>query len=117
LYFKRFDEAEEAYRKMDRLDLAVALRSRLGEAAGGKGRGRGGAWRSATMRVPASDLDVASLYCRARQLPPPPFGIAPKLWSLSCRDGEDLHLLAATPPFCCGPRNPEMLDCALLARP
>jgi hypothetical protein len=31
LYFKRFDEAEAAYQKMGRLDLAVALRSRLGE--------------------------------------------------------------------------------------
>lgn len=30
LYFERFEAAEEAYRKMDRLDLAVALRSRLG---------------------------------------------------------------------------------------
>ena len=33
LYFERFEAAEEAYRKMDRLDLAVALRSRLGEGA------------------------------------------------------------------------------------
>jgi hypothetical protein len=35
LYFKRFDEAEAAYRAMDRLDLAVALRSRLGARAAG----------------------------------------------------------------------------------
>jgi hypothetical protein len=31
IYFKRFDEAEELYRQMDRLDLAIALRSRLGK--------------------------------------------------------------------------------------
>ncbi|KAI8474040.1 MAG: intraflagellar transport protein [Monoraphidium minutum] len=31
LYFKRFEEAEDAYRRIDRLDLAVALRSRLGD--------------------------------------------------------------------------------------
>jgi len=31
LYFRRFEEAEATYRKMDRLDLAVAMRSRLGD--------------------------------------------------------------------------------------
>lgn len=31
VYFKRFDEAEQLYRKMDRLDLAISLRSRLGD--------------------------------------------------------------------------------------
>eukprot|EP00775_Hariotina_reticulata_P008215 gene8215-8407_t len=31
IFFKRFDEAEELYRQMDRLDLAIALRSRLGD--------------------------------------------------------------------------------------
>lgn len=31
VYFKRFDEAEALYRKMDRLDLAISLRSRLGD--------------------------------------------------------------------------------------
>jgi hypothetical protein len=43
LYFRRFEEAEAAYRKMDRLDLAVALRGRLGESccAGTSGRAVG----------------------------------------------------------------------------
>lgn len=31
VYFKRFDEAEQLYRKMDRLDLAINMRSRLGD--------------------------------------------------------------------------------------
>lgn len=31
VYFKQFDEAEDLYRQMDRLDLAIGLRSRLGE--------------------------------------------------------------------------------------
>lgn len=31
VYFKRFDDAEDLYRQMDRLDLAIGLRSRLGE--------------------------------------------------------------------------------------
>lgn len=31
MYFKRFDDAEALYRQMDRLDLAIALRSRLGD--------------------------------------------------------------------------------------
>lgn len=30
VYFKRFDDAEELYHNMDRLDLAIGLRSRLG---------------------------------------------------------------------------------------
>lgn len=30
VYFKRFDDAEDVYRQMDRLDLAIGLRSRLG---------------------------------------------------------------------------------------
>lgn len=30
VYFKRFDDAEDLYRQIDRLDLAIALRSRLG---------------------------------------------------------------------------------------
>lgn len=33
LYFRRFEEAEDAYRRMGRLDLAVAMRSRLGASA------------------------------------------------------------------------------------
>jgi WD repeat-containing protein 35 len=31
VYFKRFDEAEQLYFKMDRPDLAVDMRMRLGE--------------------------------------------------------------------------------------
>lgn len=31
VYFKRFDDAEVLYRQMDRLDLAINLRSRLGD--------------------------------------------------------------------------------------
>ncbi|WIA10618.1 hypothetical protein OEZ85_010800 [Tetradesmus obliquus] len=31
VYFKRFDDAEDLYRQMDRLDLAIGLRSRLGD--------------------------------------------------------------------------------------
>lgn len=31
MYFKRFDEAEQLYRQMDRLDLAISLRSRMGD--------------------------------------------------------------------------------------
>jgi WD repeat-containing protein 35 len=31
VHFKRLEAAEELYRKMDRLDLAVGLRSKLGE--------------------------------------------------------------------------------------
>jgi hypothetical protein len=31
VYFKRFDDAEALYRQMDRLDLAINLRSRLGD--------------------------------------------------------------------------------------
>lgn len=31
VYFKRFDEAEQQYHKMDRPDLAVDMRMRLGE--------------------------------------------------------------------------------------
>ncbi|KAF6259424.1 intraflagellar transport protein [Scenedesmus sp. NREL 46B-D3] len=31
VYFKRFDDAEDLYRRMDRLDLAIGLRSRLGD--------------------------------------------------------------------------------------
>lgn len=30
MYFKRFDDAEDLYRQMDRSGLAIALRSRLG---------------------------------------------------------------------------------------
>jgi hypothetical protein len=33
VYFKRFDDAEDLYRQMDRLDLAIGLRTRLGEYA------------------------------------------------------------------------------------
>lgn len=44
LYFRRFEEAEAAYRSMGRLDLAIALRSRLG------GRRRGS--RSASLLEP-----------------------------------------------------------------
>jgi hypothetical protein len=33
VYFKSFDDAEDLYRQMDRLDLAIGLRSRLGEHA------------------------------------------------------------------------------------
>lgn len=31
VYFKRFDEAEALYRQMDRLDLAITMRSKLGD--------------------------------------------------------------------------------------
>ena len=31
VYFKRFDEAEQLYHKMDRHDLAIDMRMRLGE--------------------------------------------------------------------------------------
>ena len=31
LYLKQFDEAEELYRRMDRPDLAIDMRMRLGE--------------------------------------------------------------------------------------
>ena len=31
MYFKRFDEAEQSYHKMDRPDLAIDMRMRLGE--------------------------------------------------------------------------------------
>ncbi len=31
MYFKRFDEAEQIYLDMDRSDLAVALRVKLGD--------------------------------------------------------------------------------------
>ena len=30
MYFKRFDEAEQSYHKMDRPDLAIDMRMRLG---------------------------------------------------------------------------------------
>jgi WD repeat-containing protein 35 len=31
VYFKRFDEAEKIYKDMDRLDLAIDMRARLGD--------------------------------------------------------------------------------------
>ena len=31
MYFKRFDEAEKIYKDMDRLDLAIDMRARLGD--------------------------------------------------------------------------------------
>lgn len=31
VYFKRFDEAEQAYQRMDRPDLAIDMRMRLGD--------------------------------------------------------------------------------------
>lgn len=43
VYFKRFDEAEQAYHAMDRPDLAVDMRMRLGGWAHGVGV-HGGAW-------------------------------------------------------------------------
>ena len=30
-YFKRFEEAEKAYREIDRMDLALEMRKRLGD--------------------------------------------------------------------------------------
>lgn len=46
VYFKRFDEAEQLYHKMDRPDLAVDMRMRLGAGVlvcvwGGGGAGCG----------------------------------------------------------------------------
>lgn len=32
VYFKNFEEAEQLYRKMDRVDLAMAMRMQLGKA-------------------------------------------------------------------------------------
>jgi WD repeat-containing protein 35 len=34
VYFKRFDDAEKAYKDMDRLDLAIDMRARLGDWCG-----------------------------------------------------------------------------------
>jgi hypothetical protein len=39
VYFSRLEAAEELYRGLDRLDLAVALRAKLGEVGGGRMRG------------------------------------------------------------------------------
>ncbi|KAF8068393.1 Wdr35 [Scenedesmus sp. PABB004] len=53
VYFKRFEEAEDLYRAMDRLDLAIGLRGRLGDwfkvealikESGGNDAALAGAW-------------------------------------------------------------------------
>lgn len=55
VYFKRFDEAEAAYLAIDRVDLAIGLRTRLG-----MGKSRGWAPRALILAAaPGLNRDMA----------------------------------------------------------
>lgn len=63
MYFKRFDEAEALYRAMDRLDLAIALRSRLGDWFKVR-QGRGGSHASRCIMSCPLRACVSTTACR-----------------------------------------------------